>query len=248
MDEAPRIPCDLEVCPSNVVMVTDRDKISSLSDDSMNKRGNFVKRKLSYNARSDTVLEMCNTDDISFIDDDDPCEFEIEERQESSSSENEDVLPHASENNTQQIVIKINSEVELTSIVVKSTNQDDGKLPISCGPSNEYFSDPQERISFVTPLVEKSEKVPLASVSEISVCKSDTSRNSDRNISVHSPAQQSARHRFAHSLISRRNVLVRQEKLDCDFHPSVTRKRHSFVPENQLRNKQYWRARRTASL
>ena len=65
-------------------------------------------RSRSYNLRSDTVLEMCSDiEDISFIDEDEDVEEEAIERGEAAESEEK-----------QQIVITLNNEIELTSIVV----------------------------------------------------------------------------------------------------------------------------------
>ena len=67
-------------------------------------------RSRSYNLRSDTVLEMCSDiEDISFIDEDEE-EEEAIERGEAAESEEK-----------QQIVITLNNEIELTSIVVAAT-------------------------------------------------------------------------------------------------------------------------------
>ena len=69
-------------------------------------------RSRSYNLRSDTVLEMCSDiEDISFIDEDEEEEEEAIERGEAAESEEK-----------QQIVITLNNEIELTSIVVAASS------------------------------------------------------------------------------------------------------------------------------
>ena len=69
-------------------------------------------RSRSYNLRSDTVLEMCSDiEDISFIDEDEEEEEEATERGEAAESEEK-----------QQIVITLNNEIELTSIVVAAAS------------------------------------------------------------------------------------------------------------------------------
>ena len=67
--------------------------------------------------RSDTVLEMCSDiEDISFIDEDP--EDEVSEGNEVPPEEVVEKANDESSNEQQQFVIKLNNEIELTSIVV----------------------------------------------------------------------------------------------------------------------------------
>ena len=71
-------------------------------------------RSRSYNLRSDTVLEMCSDiEDISFIDEDEDEEVEEEAIERGEAAESEE---------KQQIVITLNNEIELTSIVVAAAS------------------------------------------------------------------------------------------------------------------------------
>ena len=71
-------------------------------------------RSRSYNLRSDTVLEMCSDiEDISFIDEDE------EEEEEEEAIERGEAAESAEK---QQIVITLNNEIELTSIVVAASS------------------------------------------------------------------------------------------------------------------------------
>ena len=66
-----------------MVILTDSQNEQSTAQ---TRKGNFSKRKLSYNARSDTVLEMCDSEDISFIDDD-PCDIIVDDNRDNISKD-----------------------------------------------------------------------------------------------------------------------------------------------------------------
>ena len=265
--EAAEIDCDPEVCLPNMVMLTESQNIGNKSDESLIRKGNFAKRKLSYNARSDTVLEMCDSEDITFIDED-PSDIIVDDSRDDSDNEKED----DNCNNTQQIVIKINNEIELTSIIVNTHNQSRGMRLNQDLSKNQSFHDHKEQKEFIphqqnegdSHQPDKIGAVLNSSLSLPSACvltaqeyhsSGSESNGSSQTVDNRTGIQKAVRstrflssRRQAHSLLSRRNVLVRQEKLDTDFHPDLTRKRHSFVPESQPRHHQSRRIRKTASL
>jgi len=270
------IDSDPKVCLPNMVMLTDSQNVTKESDESLIRKGNFSKRKLSYNARSDTVLEMCDREDISFIDED-PSDIIVDDNHDTNydvnDEDNHDDDDDDDNYNMQQIVIKINNEIELTSIIVNTHNQSRGKRPSQDLPKYQSFQDHKEQKEFVSShqqnegdnhQTNKISSLQDSSLNFPSPCvlteqryhspgieSNGTSKTRDNQTSIHKGVRSSrflSSRRQAHSLLSRRNVLVRQQKLDTDFHPDLTRKRHSFVPDSQPRHHQSRRIRKTASL
>ena len=255
---APKIDCDPEVCLPNTVILTETQD-GAKRDESVIRKGNFAKRKLSYNARSDTVLEMCNSEDISFIDED-PCDIIVDDNPGDVTKDDNDDNQVDSDNlnNMQQIVIKINNEIELTSIIVNTHNQSQGgRLDLSRNLSLQEDTSTEDLLPSPTteeaPIQDQKEECPGAesSVTPQMFC-TVTSEKEHGNVSENSLGDKLSFYQAVRSTRfltrRRRNVLVRQEKLDCDFHPGLARKRHSFVPESQPRHHHSRRIRKTASL
>ena len=232
-EEVLKIDDDPEVGLPNMVILTENQN-GGKRDECAMRKGNFSKRMLSYNARSDTVLEMCDTEEISFIDDD-PCDIIVDDNPGDVTKDEKDDNQVDNFNNMQQIVIKINNEIEFTSIIINTHNQSQGV--------NRIDSDLSKNLSLHEDVDTKEETC----VQEQRV----QGQVSDKKLSFYQAVCSTrflTRRRQKQPLLSRRNVLVRQEKLDCDFHPGLARKRHSFVPENPGRHHLARRIRKTASL
>ena len=184
---------------------------------------------------------MCDSEDISFIDED-PCDIIVDDNCDSINYGKENDNQDDNSNNMQQIVIKINNEIELTSIIVNTHNQSRGKRLNPDLSKNPSLQDHKEQDDFVPsqkegyiqqpnlvgPVLESPESISPPSLLtpqrfNTSESESSSPKNTDQNIRFTSRRQD-------HSLLSRRNVLVRQEKLDRDFHPDLTRKRYSISP------------------
>jgi hypothetical protein len=135
-----------------MLILTESLNIGNKSDESSIRKGNFSKRKPSYNARSDTVLEMCDSEDISFIDED-PCDIIVDDNQEDSDNSN----------NMQQIVIKSNNEIELTSNIVNTHNQSRGKRLNPDFSKNPSLQDHKEQDYFQKEVLEPTTKFSWSS-------------------------------------------------------------------------------------
>ena len=181
-----------------------------------------------YSARSDTVLEMCSDiEDISFIDEDEEEEEVVETKTtESLAAANNNVDDNpgdeiVSGDEKQQIVIKLNNEIELTSILV-NTQSLGQRLPTS-------------ETTQQTDEVNQPAQTSDTTYDEIS----ETSFNIGNDITLVAPEDSSSSsetvgsREHEHAAVSqagtkKRNVLVRQRKLDSDLHPDTTRPRHSL--------------------
>ena len=191
-----------------------------------------------YNVRSDTVLEMCSDiEDISFIDEDPEDEIsEItrdEETEDEVTEDRESVCDENSNIDKQQIVIKLNNEIELTSIVVNarplpgqgkemSVDEEESQSP-ECRQNGEH-----ERAGYINQVDPTYDEIsetsfnigyePLGLRAPIAT----SSSSSSETVSSHGPGS---------VVMKRRSVLVRQSKLDTGDaeHPDMTRTRHSWV-------------------
>ena len=65
---------------------------------------------------------MCDTEEISFIDDD-PCDIIVDDNPDNVTKDESGDNQVDNLKNMQQIVIKINNEIELASIIVNTRNQ-----------------------------------------------------------------------------------------------------------------------------
>ena len=123
----------------------------------------------------------------------------------------------------QQIVITLNNEIELTSIMVNTQSLASDKPPTSN-----------------TNAQPDTEKTVVCSVSDPTYDEiSETSFNIGNDITIVAPEDSDTsssrseetleREERSTVIMKRRNILVRQSKLDSDLHhPDLTRKRHSF--------------------
>ena len=236
-----------EVCLSNMVILTENQE-EGKKDECAKRKGNFSKRKLSYNARSDTVLEMCDSEEISFIDDD-PCDIITDDNFGNVSKVENGDNQIDNLNNMQQIVIKINNEIELTSIIVNTHNQ--LNCDLSKNLSLQEDMDTEDLLTSDEDTCVQIQREEGQVPENPNIPNISSSENLSDKLSFYQAVCSTrflTRRRQGKSLLSQRNVLVRQEKLDCDFHPGLARKRHSFVPENQGRHRLAKRIRKTASL
>ena len=193
---------------------------------------------------------MCDTEEISFIDDD-PCDIIVDDNPDNVTKDESGDNQVDNLKNMQQIVIKINNEIELASIIVNTRNQCPGDSRQDSHLSKNLSL--QEEIDTEDMLhVQVQEEREGGLFSENSdMSKTLTSEKSGDQLSFYQVVCSTGfltHHRQTKSQLSRRNVLVCQEKLDCDFHPGLARKRHSFVPENHARHRLAKKIRKTATL
>ena len=187
------------------------------------------------------MLEMCSDiEDISFIDEDPEDEIsEIARDEEAEDEVTEDRGSVCDENSNidkQQIVIKLNNEIELTSIVVnarppagqgkdKNVEEDESQSPESRENGEHGRAD---YINQVDPTYDEISETsfnigyePLGLRAPIAT----SSSSSSETVSSGGPGVPGS------VVMKRRSVLVRQSKLDTgdSEHPDMTRKRHSWV-------------------
>ena len=186
------------------------------------------------------MLEMCSDiEDISFIDEDPEDEIsEIMRDEEAEDEVTEDrasVCDESSNIDKQQIVIKLNNEIELTSIVVNARPPSQGKEKNVEEDESQSRKCPQNgehgRAEYINQvdatydeLSETSFNIgyePLGLRAPIAT----SSSSSSETVSSGGPGAAGS------LVIKRRSVLVRQSKLDTGDaeHPDMTRKRHSWV-------------------
>ena len=190
------------------------------------------------------MLEMCSDiEDISFIDEDPEDEISDLMRDTEETAEDEvtedgaSVCDESSNIDKQQIVIKLNNEIELTSIVVnarppsqgkeKNVEEDESQSP-ECRQNGEHGR--VDYINQVDPTYDEISETsfnigyePLGLRAPIA-----TSSSSSSETVMSGPGPGTAP---GSAVTKRRSVLVRQSKLDTGDaeHPDMTRKRHSWV-------------------
>lgn len=191
------------------------------------------------------MLEMCSDiEDISFIDEDPEDEIsEIARDEEAEDEVTEDRGSVCDENSNidkQQIVIKLNNEIELTSIVVnarpppgqgkdKNVEEDESQSP-ECRQNGEHGR--ADYINQVDPtydeISETSFNIGYEPLGLRAPIATSSSSSSETVMSGHGPGPGPAP---GSAVTKRRSVLVRQSKLDTGDaeHPDMTRKRHSWV-------------------
>ena len=188
------------------------------------------------------MLEMCSDiEDISFIDEDPEDEISDLMRDTEETAEDEvtedgaSVCDESSNIDKQQIVIKLNNEIELTSIVVntrppsqskeKNVEEDESQSP-KCRQNGEHGR--VDYINQVDPTYDEISETsfnigyePLGLRAPIAT----SSSSSSETVSSGGPGVPGS------VVMKRRSVLVRQSKLDTgdSEHPDMTRKRHSWV-------------------
>ena len=190
------------------------------------------------------MLEMCSDiEDISFIDEDPEDEIsEIagdEEAEDEVTEDRESVCDENSNIDKQQIVIKLNNEIELlTSIVVnarppagqgkdKNVEEDESQSPESRENGEHGRAD---YINQVDPtydeISETSFNIGYEPLGLRAPIATSSSSSSETVMSGHGPGPAPGS-----AVTKRRSVLVRQSKLDTGDadHPDMTRKRHSWV-------------------
>ena len=199
-------------------------------------------RSRSYNVRSDTVLEMCSDiEDISFIDEDPEDEVSGgKDNDEVGEAMMEDTASLGDDNTNidkQQIVIKLNNEIELTSIVLNTRplSENGGKIveeesqSVKCQENGGHGkSDVIHQVDLTYDEISETSFNIACDVSLQAPIASSSS--SSETVSSRGSCPGAAQPRAPGSgVMKRRSVLVRQNKLRDSEHPDNTRQRHSWV-------------------
>ena len=122
---------------------------------------------------------------------------------------------------SEEVSEEVNEETEAQKIVIKLNNEAEPLLTsVVRGPPGEERQDNFDELS------ETSFQLGFDVTSRAPMSMEESSSGSS-NETVERPVEQVGR-----SITSKRNLLVRQRRLDTDLHPDVTRKRHSLVLSN----------------